>query len=544
MSSILNTAIAGINAMKIMIDNTVNKINNPTQKNTEKRVFLENTIQDSNVNTAVKVKEIYDNYNDFITEERRKTNVQVQDEQTKIEQLLKLEDLLCEKSNIFNELINDLYEQIDKDILVDKKNIINDKIKEKLNNIIFTLHDFDKKLKFLEKDIKESVVNNLKKVNSLIDEIHDITIDIRYFPVFKIPNKVENLMEKRDNLVDELNDLIGVKVVKGNDSYKIYLNNGMSIINNNQKQNLIPLTSESDDRYISIGYIDDDEKTVKKIEDMIPSASIGALLKFKRDELANARNKIGQLTINFADSINSYHTLGYDMFGHVGKQIFNISNPEIISSSSNRTYPLTSVKWVSTSNAKATDYILYFKNNNWMITRLSDRTQVQPNIRQENNETLITFDGMEFSIQEGNTDGNIYMIKPYSKTLEQLELLIDDDEPFAFSSDKISINNQNRNNAIIIKKFNQDLLVDHKETLDTAYQNFSKSIAHKCNALEEELPFKKNMIRILHNKKISMSNNIEQDYQNLNYQQECYLANVKVLQTAERIFNEIIECYS
>lgn len=543
MSSILNTAIAGINAMKMMIDNTVNKINNPTQKNTEKRVFLENTIQDSNRNTALKVKEIYDNYNDFITEEKRKTNVQVQDEQTKIEQLLKLEDLLCEKSNVFNELINDLYEQIDQDILVDKKNIINDTIKEKLNNIIFTLHDFDRKLKFLEKDIKESVINNLKKVNSLIDDIHDITIDIRYFPVFKIPNKIENLIEKRDNLVDELNDLIGVKAVKGKDSYKIYLNNGIAIINNNQKQNLIPLTSESDDRYISVGYIDDDEKTVKKIEDMIPSASLGALLKFKRDELANARNKIGQLTINFADSINSYHTLGYDMFGHVGKQIFNISDPEIISSSSNRTYPNTSVKWVSTSNAKDTDYILYFKNNNWIITRLSDRTQVQPNIRQKNNETLITFDGMEFAIQEENADGNIYMIKPYSKTLEKLALLIDENEPFAFSSID-NINNQNRNNAMIIRKFNQDLLVDHKDTLDTAYQKFSKSIAYKCNALEEELPFKRNMITILNDKKISMSNNIEQDYLNLNYEQECYLANVKVLQTAEKIFNEIIERYS
>ncbi|WAI18500.1 MAG: flagellar hook-associated protein FlgK [Buchnera aphidicola (Acyrthosiphon caraganae)] len=543
MSSILNTAIAGMNAMKIMIDNTVDKINNPTKKNSGKRIFLENDVQNSNKKTTVKVKEIYDNYNDFIIEEKRKTDVQVQDEQTKIEQLLKLEDLLCEKSNIFNILINDLYKQIEKDIVIDKKNVINVNIKNKLTNIVVAIKDFDQKLKFLEKDIKESVINNIKKANTLIDEIHDVTMKIRYFPMLTIPNRMNNLIEQRDDLVDELNNLIGIKVVKDHDDYKLYLNNGIPVIDNSQKQNLLPLTSKSDDRYISVGYIDDDDQTVKKIEDMIPSATLGALLKFRREELTNTRNKIGQLTINFADSINSYHAVGYDMFGHVGRQIFNVSHPEVIASSSNNSSPTISAQWISASNAKDTNYIVYFKNNNWTVTRLSDHTIVQPNIRTENNNLFITVDGIEFLIQGKSADGDIYMIKPYSKTLEELELLVDQNEPFAFSSID-DVNYPNRNNAMIINKFNGDLLVDHKETLDEAYQKFSKSIAYKCNALEEELPFKKNMVNILENKRISMSEDLEKNYQELNYEQECYLANVKVLQTAESILNDIIERYS
>ncbi|WAI11544.1 MAG: flagellar hook-associated protein FlgK [Buchnera aphidicola (Macrosiphum albifrons)] len=543
MGSIFNTAIAGIDAMKVMIDNTVNKINNPTGKNSGKRLVLENTVQDSNINTTVKVKEIYDNYNDFITEEKRKTDVQVQDEQTKIEQLLKLEDLLCEKSNIFNELINDLYRQIEKDIVLDKQNFFNENIQNKLSNIVDQIQDFDKKLKFLEKDIKKSVINQINKVNTLIDEIHNITIDIHYFPILKFSDRADSLIAKRDNLVDELNNLIGIKVVKDHDNYKLYLNNGIAVIDNYKKQNLIPLTSQSDDRYISIGYIDNNNKKVKKIEDMIPSATLGALLKFRKEELTNARNKIGQLTINFADSINSYHTIGYDMFGNIGRKIFNISCPEVISSSSNHSSPTISAKWFSTNNAKDTDYIVFFKNNNWTVTRLSDHTTVQPEIDKKNNNLLIAFDGITLSIQGENSDGDIYMIKPYSKTLEELQLLINKNELFAFSSTS-DANYPNRNNAMIIDKFYQDALVDNKDTLDQAYQKFSQSIAHKCNALEEEIPFKRNMINILQNKKISMSNNIEEDYQDLNYQQECYLANVKVLQTAERIFNEIIERYS
>ncbi|QCI19906.1 MAG: flagellar hook protein [Buchnera aphidicola (Brevicoryne brassicae)] len=539
MSSMLNSAIAGINAMKIMIDKTVNKIKHPNKNNPEKRIFLENTVQDPDFNSSIKIKEIYDNYNDFITEEKRKTNSQVQYEQTKIEQLLKLEDLLCEKSNIFNELINELYEQVNKDVILNQKNMIS----TKAQTIINAIEDFDKRLKFLEKDIKESVIKNINQINLLIEKIHDATIDIRYFPVEQLPNRIGSFIDKRDNLVDELNDLIGIKVVKDNDSYKIYLNNGICIIDNNHKQNLIPLVSKSDDRYISVGYIDENEKKVKKIENMITSSSLGALLKFRREELTNARNKIGQLTVKFAESINSYHTLGYDVFKHFGKQVFNVSNPEIISSSTNNSSPITSAKWISKNNANDTDYVIYFKNNNWIVTRLSDRTMLYPNVKYQDNDNLsITFDGIEFLIQGKNNDGDIYMIKPYSKTLEELELLIDENDVFSLKNET---NNLNRNNSFFINNVNREILFDdHQETLDESYQKFSKSIAYECNSLEEELPFKKNMANILHDKKVYMSNDIERDYQNLNYQQESYLANVKVLQIAETIFDEIIECYS
>jgi len=537
----LNSAISGINAMKIMIDKTVDKINNPHKNHLERRIFLENSGQNSNFNPSVKIKEIYDNYNDFITEEKRKTNAQVQNEQTKIEQLLKLENLLCEKSNIFNELIDELDEEVKKDIFPNQQDPINTNISEKAKKIIFEIKDFDKKLNFLEQDTKDSVLKSIERVNLLIDKIHDATIDIRYFPIEQLPNRIDSFIDKREKLVDELNDLIGIKVVKGNDSYKIYLNNGICIIDNNHKQNVIPITSKSDNRYISIGYIDVNTQEVKKIENMIPNGSLKALLKFRKEELTDTRNKIGQLTVNFSDTINSYHILEYNFFGYPKKQIFNISDPEVISSSTNHSSTITSAKWISKKNARDTDYIIFFKNDRWIVTRLSDHTIVRPNINSTENNISLDFDGIEVSIQGKNNDNDIYMIKPYSKTLEKLELLEDPNETISLIN---NTNNPNKKNRLVIDYFNRNILFSEKETLDESYQKFSKSIAYKCNALEEELPFKKNMIRILDDKKVSMSNDIERNYQNLNYEQECYLANVKVIQIAESIFNEIIDCYS
>ncbi|ANZ22551.1 flagellar hook protein [Buchnera aphidicola (Diuraphis noxia)] len=556
MSSIFNLAIAGINAMKIMIDNTTDKINHPNQENIARRIFIENTVQNSNLDHSVKVKEIYDRYNDFITEERRKTQAQVQDDQTQIEQLLKLEDLLCEKSSIFNKVLKMLYQTIYKHIGF--KNIIlrqdqfenylkESEIEQEAKKLVLEINNFDKKLNFLEEDIKKNIMNNIIRANELIDKIHDATIDIRYFPVKELPNRIDSFIDKRDHLVDELNDLIGIKVVKGNDSYKIYLNNGICIIDNNHKQNLIPLISKSDEKYISIGYIDENENKVKKIENMVSNSILGALFKFKREDLTNTRNKISQLTVKFSHIIDSHFLLGYDIFSHFGKKLFNISQPEVIPSSTNRSSPMTSVKWIDKGSAKDTDYIIYFKNNNWIITKLSDRTIVSPFIHHlDNGSVFITFDGIEFAVTAENTDGNIYMIKPYSNTLKEFQVLVD--STYVNLLHNNNIDNIQKNPDFFMKNittyFTEESSSDDTETLDQSYQKFSKSITHKCKSLEEKIPFKKNMIRILHDKKASMFNNMEQNYENLNFQQEAYLANVRVLQVAEKIFNEIIECYS
>ncbi|QCI17164.1 flagellar hook protein [Buchnera aphidicola (Aphis helianthi)] len=544
MSSILTSTISSIDAIKILIDNTSEKVLNPNHRNSSERIAIENNIDDSNANAGLKIQRVYDEYNDFIEEEKRKTSERVQDEQTRIEEYLKLENLFIEKIHIFNDLMNTLYSSIQENIVNKNQNVFNEEIEKNLKNIVNGLKNFNEKLTFLEKDVKNIILEKIKKANILINKIYNLNIDIRYFPVKQVPNGIYKYIDQRDQLVNELNDIIGVTVVKDHNNFEVRLHNGMCLINDDKKQNLMVLTSETDDKYISVAYWDNNEKKLKKMEHMIPSGSLGALFSFRREELQNAKNKLGQLTINFADSINENHTLGYDILGNLGKQVFNISTPEIISSSNNISNPFTSIKWISTSDAQDTNYIVSMQNNHWIVKRLRDQTICEElEVYKNSNNTYLTFDGMELKIEGNNNEGNMYMIKPYSKTLDELELLIVENSPFAFSSTN-DISQQNKNNAIIIHNLNKDKLVNKKDTLGTSYLKFLKSISYKCNDLEEKVPFKRQMIEILKKKKLSVSDDINEDYQKLSYEQKCYIANVKILKMAESIFNDIVDCYS
>lgn len=543
MSSILTSAMSNIRAIKILMDHTSERIVNPNYRHASQRIEIENNVDDANANAGVKIQQVYDEYNDFIDEERRQTSAQVQDEETRIEEYIKLEDLLVGNIHVFNSLMNKLYSSIEENIVNHNENVFNEEIENNLKNIVEELQKFNNQLNFLENDTRNIILEKIKKANILINQICDLNTDIQYFSIQPAPDVVYKYITQRDQLVNELNDIIGVTVIKDDNNFEVRLNTGMCLIKNDKKINLMILTSNTDEKYVSVGYWDKNTKKLKKMEHMIPSGSLGALLSFRREDLVNAKNKLGQLTVNFADSINTTHTLGYDLLGNIGQQVFSISTPKIISSSSNPSNPFVSIKWVSTSEAQETDYIISMRNHRWTVQRLYDHTTFEPEIYQNSNNTYLTFDGIELKIEGNNNEGNMYMIKPYDKTLDELELLIVEDSPFAFSSTN-DISQQNKNNVIIMQNLNKEKLANKKDTLAMSYLKFLKSISYKCNDLEEKVPFKRNMIKILKNKKLSMSDDINEDYQKLSYEQKCYIANVKILKMAESIFNDIIDCYS
>ncbi|QCI21643.1 flagellar hook protein [Buchnera aphidicola (Hyadaphis tataricae)] len=540
MSDIFNSVISGINAMKTMIDDTVEQVDHPSRNNVNKRIFVENTVQPPETSNSVKVQEIYDDYNDFIVEEKRKTNTQVKEDETTIEQLSKLEDLLGQEANTLSTAINALYEQIEIDFSDNALFAIDNNFHNAANKVTDAANKFDKKLQFLETNVKNLVIENINKVNSLIDQIENANIDIYYFPIDKSPKKIDDLINKREKLIDELSALIDIKIVKDKNNYEIYLDNNFCILDKHQKKHFIALTSSEDEKYISIGYFDEQKKQTQKIENIISTGVLGALLTFRRDELSAARNTIGQLIARFSEYMNHQLVLEADQFRRIGKPRLYISNPIVLADVANHSSHKTTAIWLASAHSQNTDYIVSFQNNHWFVTRLADHQQIQFSvINSKNGNVSIVFDDIQLSISGKPDNGDMYMVKPYSKTLEKLRLILEYADTNVLSSGHYITKNVQNNKILFKPRF-----FYHQDHFNLDYQTFHKSISHKCNQLKEEVPFKRNMVNILQNKRVSTLNNIEKIFQKLNYEQECYLANVRVLKVAESIFNEIVDSYS
>ncbi|WP_422667264.1 FlgK family flagellar hook-associated protein [Buchnera aphidicola] len=547
MSSIFTSSMSGMNAMQDLIDGTIAKMNFPKPGSTYQPI-LENNIDPFSFNPGINVTQVYDHYNDFITEEKQQNYTKISEDQTHIDQLMKIEDLLDDKSDVFSTKVNELYDQIKEDIIVNHNTQINESIAQKLSNVTVEIKDFDKKLSFLENDIKNCIQNYIAQADEIANKISEINKHLESIPARDRTGKKNPILREREFLETELQKLIGVKITKSEKDYNIALQNGQSLVHNSEHHNIYSITNPKDPKYISIGYKHNNTRTlvIDEIEPVISTGSLGALFKFKREELLNTRNKIGQLSINFIDSINSYHMLGYDKDGRLGQQIFKMDDPEVTSKQSSVPSQLVSATWSSSSNAKASNYQVKFHHDEWTITRLLDNQIIQPTkFNQDNNfgSTSLSFDGITLNINGTSHEGDTYDIKPYAKTFEQLQVISDRNAPFAFSSTN-DLNQINRNNALIMQKLNEDPLVNQTETLHESYNNFTKAISYKRHTLENGLGFKEKIVDVLHDKQDAMSQDIEKDYQDLVQEQKCYEANSKLFKIAEKILDDIITAYS
>ncbi|CAL4322834.1 FlgK family flagellar hook-associated protein [Buchnera aphidicola] len=543
MSSIITSTLSGMNAVQESINYTANHIKSP-QYNNENQISIENNIDPHDLNPGVQSKQVYDEYLDFLKTEEQQNNTKISAQKTKISQLNKLENLLREKSTLFNKTINDLYNQIEQDIVIKHHTHINDTIEDKLASIIVEMRDFDKKMTALETETKNAIQSNINQINEILNQIQEANVQLACFPDDVMTKKKKITLEKREKLEIALQTIIDARVLKNNKEYKIALSDGKYLINNKNKTNLISIISQNDPQYISVAYQNENSTNslIDIIEPVITSGSLGALLKFSKEDLYNTRNKIGQLSLNCLDSVNSYHMLGYDQDGELGEKIFQWDNPEVISTHASAPSELVSAMWSSSSKAKSSDYEVTFKGDTWTVKRLLDNQDIKPTEKKKKNEyplTCLEFDGITLNIKSRPKDGDLYEIRPYNKIFNKLRITIKKNSPFAFSSTKDK-NQLNYNNALIMKKLNKDWLVNQSETLDESYKNYTKSVVHKRHILEENLKFKEKLKDVFIEKKKSMANNIETDYKTLSYQQKCYIAHTKVLKMAEKILNELL----
>ena len=82
------------------------------------------------------------------------------------------------------------------------------------------------------------------------------------------------------------------------------------------------------------------------------------------------------------------------------------------------------------------------------------------------------FDGIVFQSHGAVADGDIYMIKPFSKTLKYLELSNNQDSDLLKIASQDDDDQISENEARIIAHLNHGVLINDEGTIQQAYKKF------------------------------------------------------------------------
>jgi len=292
----------------------------------------------------------------------------------------------------------------------------------------------DGQLRNLRTSANTEISNTITSINSYAQQIADLNnaISKSQSGSGQLPN---DLLDQRDYLVGELSKLTKVTVTKDGNSYGVFIGNGQPLVVSDRATKLAPTTSVTDLSEVEVGLVTSTGSIVPLSENSLQGGKLGGLFDFRATTLTNAQNELGRIAIGLATTFNDQHKLGQDKTGAMGTDFFNMTPPLVNASTLNTGNASVNATITNVSLLKASDYKVAYDGTNYVVTRLSDSTQVNSTAGPGFPAGGITVDGVNIAVASGAmAAGDEFIVKPTVNAATGFRVLITDTNNIAASA--------------------------------------------------------------------------------------------------------------
>lgn len=546
MANLINTAMSGLNAAQAALNTTSNNISNYSVTGYSRQTTVLNqansTLSGSNYyGNGVSVGSVNREYDTFITNQLRQASTQASALTTQYTQLSNIDDMLSGTTNTLSTNIQDFFSSLQTLVSNADDPSARQTVLGKADGLVNQFQVTDTYLRNLDSSLNTSLTSTVDQINGYAKQIANVNQQIVKLKGAGSGSEPNDLLDQRDQLVNELNKLVGVTVSQQDGgSYNISIGNGISLVQGNSYSKLATVNSSDDPTRKTIATVDSSTGATTEVpEKMLSTGSLGGLLAFRTD-LDKTRNQLGQMAMALGDSFNKQHEAGYDSNGLKGEKFFDLGSPSVTSNSKNSTPGATvSAAWTNTADVQASNYKVSYNGTGWDVTRLSDNAKLNATAGTEGGNATLSFDGLKLTVDGSPATNDSFLVKPVNDVIVNMDVNITDESKVAAAGadDGISDNI----NAQSLLDLQTKKVITGNSSLTQAYASMVADIGNKTSNLKTTSTTQGNVVTQLSNQQQSVSGvNLDEEYGNLTRYQQYYMANAQVLQTANTIFDALI----
>lgn len=560
MSSLINSAMSGLSAAQSALNTTSNNIASYNvagyTRQTTVLASANSTLGAGGwVGNGVNVSGVQREYNAFITNQLRTAQNQSSGLTTRYEQVSKIDSMISSSTNNLSTTLQGFFSSLQTLVSNAEDPAARQTVLGKADGVVNQFKVVDQYLRDQDKQVNLSVSSTVALVNNYSSQIASLNDKIARLTGVGAGASPNDLLDQRDQLVSELNKLVGVEVnVQDGSTYNITMANGYTLVAGSKASQLAAVPSSADPNRTTVAYVDNVAGNVEIPEKLLTTGSLGGLLTFRSQDLDQTRNTLNQMALAFADAFNTVHQQGVDANGDPGEKFFDFGKPSSIANSKNKGDADLAVAMDKSSAVQATDYKIVKTDSGWDVTRLSDNTSVKLDTGSDPANGVLKFDGLTVTagIKAGGTDpaltGDSFIVKPVSDTIVNMDVAISSESEIAMglpnsdpnSTDKGEGESDNRNGQALLNLQNSKI-VGGSKSFNDAYAAMVSTIGTKTATLKSSSTTQANVVTQLSNQQQSISGvNLDEEYGNLQLFQQYYLANAQVLQTASTLFDALI----
>ncbi|HCU0621259.1 TPA: flagellar hook-associated protein FlgK [Enterobacter hormaechei] len=543
MSSLINSAMSGLSAAQSALNTVSNNISSYNVAGYTRQTTIlgasNSTLTGGGwVGNGVYVSGVQREYDAFITNQLRAAQNQSSGLTTRYQQMSKIDDVLSDTTNSLSANLQDFFKSLQTLVSNAEDPAARQTVLGKADGLVNQFKTNDQYLRDQDAQVNTAISTSVDQINNYAKQIANLNDQISRLTGVGAGASPNELLDQRDQLVSELNKIVGVDVtVQDSGTYNISIANGYTLVQGSNASQLAAVKSSADPARTTIAYVDTAAGNVEISEKQITTGSLGGLLTFRSQDLDQARNTLNQMALAFADAMNTQHQAGFDANGDAGGKLFDFGSPAVLSNGKNTGSASVTATMTDSTKVQATNYKVEYNGTDWTITRLSDNTSFTAKPDASGN---LSFDGLNVKISGSADNKDSFIVKPVNDVIVNMDVAISDESKLAMASAKGSGESDNANGQKLLD-LQSAKLVGGNKTFNDAYAALVSTVGSTTASLKTSSETKVNVVTQLTKQQQSISGvNLDEEYGNLQRYQQYYLANAQVLQTASTLFDALI----
>ena len=428
MADMLGTGLSSLRALQRALDTTAHNIANvSTEGYTRQRVEFETRppqAYGSNwIGSGVDATQVRRVYDQFLAEQARSSSGTLARLEAFASQAERLDNLLGDTSNGLSASLQSYTDALNEVSSTPSSISARQVLLAQGRALVNRLQSFDTRLREMSADVDARLPVEASEINVLARGVARLNGDIAV-AIQQTGQPPNDLLDQRDQLIDQLSAKVGVTVVaEGNSSLNVFIGNGQPLVLGTTASTITTVQDPLDPTRLQLA-LQTAGGTVD-ISRSVSGGTLGGLLDWRREMLDPARNELGRITLAVASQVNAQHREGMDLTGALGGDFFNVGGVGV-------TYPTTNTG-TALATATRTD-LSAITSNDYVVTRTGTGYTVR---RQDTGSAVsfsgtgtiadpIVFDGVSLSISAGVATGDQFVIHPAREAIAGFSVAITD----------------------------------------------------------------------------------------------------------------------
>ena len=332
------------------------------------------------------------------------------------------------------------------------------------DSLVARLQNLDGQLDSMRREINGNLDNIVTEINGLSAGIADANrsiVDATDQGSGAVPN---DLLDKRDGLINRLSELISLRTVQQDDgAVNVFVGSGQGLVTGFLASPLQTVSNEFDAGRPEIAIVSGGATAV--ITDNLRGGEFGALLDFRDQVLFPAQNSLGRIAISLGTAFNNQHTAGMDLDGVGGANYFSVTTPVVANSINNTGAATVTAVFdtANTDNLTTQDYTLAFDGAVWSVTRVSDGQAVSMTGSGTAADPFL-FDGLSVEVSAGAVAGDRFQLRPTRSGAAGMGLLISNPREIAAAAPAAGPAPGDNSNALLLAGLQTSLTMENGNT--------------------------------------------------------------------------------